>query len=172
MEKNYYSVLEIEETATQEEIKSAFRALAKKYHPDNIETGNEEKFREIVKAYNVLSDLEKRKKYDNSLRINNPTFSSSSDTSSTVPKTKTYHQYTSYTRTREESEYDFDELIKDILRKYRKAEQSYKKEEFINLREDLINFKKFNYVHSGIHNINQEWDEKEENISYTRVLRK
>lgn len=172
MKKTYYSVLGIETNATQEEIKSAFRKLAKRYHPDNKETGNEAKFKEIIEAYDVLSDLEKRKKYDSSLRINDPTFSSSSDTSSTVPKTKTYHQYTSYTRTREESESDYDELIKDILRKYRKAGQSYKKEEYINLKESLDNLKKFDYFCPGIHNTNQKWGEKEENISYTKVLRK
>ena len=65
-EKNYYIILEVKNTATFEEIKSAYRVLAKKYHPDkNI--GNkaaEEYFKEIQQAYTVLSNPEKRSKYD------------------------------------------------------------------------------------------------------------
>lgn len=65
-EKNYYIILEVKSTATFDEIKSAYRLLAKKYHPDkNI--GNkaaEEYFKEIQQAYAILSNPEKRKKYD------------------------------------------------------------------------------------------------------------
>lgn len=64
--KNYYSVLGITKAATQSEIKSAFRKLALKYHPDKNK-GNkvaENKFKEINEANNVLSDSEKRKMYD------------------------------------------------------------------------------------------------------------
>ncbi|MBA3970904.1 MAG: J domain-containing protein [Bacteroidetes bacterium] len=65
-EKNYYIILEVKSTATFDEIKSAYRALAKKYHPDK-NTGNkaaEEYFKEIQQAYSVLSNPEKRRKYD------------------------------------------------------------------------------------------------------------
>lgn len=65
-QKNYYIILEVKNTATFEEIKSSYRMLAKKYHPDkNI--GNkaaEEYFKEVQEAYAVLSNPEKRKKYD------------------------------------------------------------------------------------------------------------
>jgi curved DNA-binding protein len=64
--KDYYSVLGVSKTATQDEIKQAFRKLARKHHPD-VNPGNEaagEKFKEIGEAYEVLSDPEKRKKYD------------------------------------------------------------------------------------------------------------
>lgn len=63
--RDYYEVLGVSKTATDAEIKSAFRRLAKKYHPDiNKEAGAEEKFKEIQEAYAVLSDPNKRKQYD------------------------------------------------------------------------------------------------------------
>ena len=63
--KDYYEVLGVSKTASQDEIKSAFRHLAKKYHPDvSKEPDAEAKFKEIQEAYAVLSDEEKRKQYD------------------------------------------------------------------------------------------------------------
>ena len=63
--KDYYSALDVEKTATQDEIKRAFRKLARKYHPDiNKDEGAEGKFKEISEANEVLSDPEKRAAYD------------------------------------------------------------------------------------------------------------
>lgn len=63
--KDYYETLGVSKTATDAEIKSAFRKLAKQYHPDiNKEEGAEAKFKEIGEAYAVLSDPEKRRQYD------------------------------------------------------------------------------------------------------------
>ena len=68
--KNYYKILGLENNikSTQEEIKSAYRTQAKKYHPDvNVNNKNaEERFKDINEAYKVLSDLTQKKKYDRS----------------------------------------------------------------------------------------------------------
>jgi curved DNA-binding protein len=64
--RDYYDVLGVARTATEDQIKSAYRKLARKYHPD-VNPGDksaEEKFKEINEAYEVLSDADKRKKYD------------------------------------------------------------------------------------------------------------
>lgn len=65
-EKDYYQILGVKKTATEDEIKKAYRTLAKKHHPDRNK-GNKEaenKFKEISEAYAVLSDKEKREQYD------------------------------------------------------------------------------------------------------------
>lgn len=63
--RDYYEVLGLQRGATKEEIKNAYRKLALQYHPDrNKEKGAEEKFKEISEAYAVLSDDEKRRRYD------------------------------------------------------------------------------------------------------------
>src|ERR1700682_6352225 len=65
-EKDYYALLGVKKAATDDEIKKAYRSLAKKHHPDKNK-GNkdaENKFKEISEAYAVLSDKEKREQYD------------------------------------------------------------------------------------------------------------
>ncbi|MDY0177842.1 MAG: molecular chaperone DnaJ [Bacilli bacterium] len=62
--RDLYEVLGIKKTATKDEIKSAYRKLAKKYHPDNKETGNEAKFKEVQEAYDILFDDNKKATYD------------------------------------------------------------------------------------------------------------
>ena len=62
--RDYYEILGVSKTATDEEIKRAFRKLAKTYHPDNKQTGDEAKFKEVGEAYAILSDPTKRRQYD------------------------------------------------------------------------------------------------------------
>ena len=71
MAKDYYKTLGVDKNASDEEIKRAFRKLAKQYHPDiNKEEGAQEKFKEIGEAYSVLSDPNKRKQYEKFLKEN------------------------------------------------------------------------------------------------------
>lgn len=84
-QKNYYILLEVSNTASYDELKIAYRTLAKKYHPDknpNSKTA-EEYFKEIQQAYTILSNPEKRKKYDLKLSSGN-----------TNPRQRSYTQYT------------------------------------------------------------------------------
>ncbi|TMK25903.1 MAG: J domain-containing protein [Actinobacteria bacterium] len=63
--QDYYEALEVPRTASQEDIRRAYRRLARKYHPDvNKEPGAEDRFKQISEAYEVLRDEEKRARYD------------------------------------------------------------------------------------------------------------
>lgn len=78
LEKDYYSILNVATHSTNEEIKDAYRALAKKHHPDVRSTGGDtsnydpdvEKFRDVVEAYQVLSVKESRSAFDLSRKKN------------------------------------------------------------------------------------------------------
>jgi molecular chaperone DnaJ len=62
--RDYYEVVGVERTATQEQIKKAFKKKAAQLHPDNKDSGDENGFKELVAAYEVLSDEQKRSMYD------------------------------------------------------------------------------------------------------------
>ena len=77
--RNYYDELEVSKTSSKEIISKVYKILAKKYHPDTTKEADkqaaEEKFKSISEAYEILSDDEKRKKYDLELEQSNPTIS-------------------------------------------------------------------------------------------------
>src|SRR5215211_2474024 len=62
--KDYYEVLQVSPRADRDTIERVFRYLANRFHPDNRETGDAERFREIVEAYELLSSAAKRAQYD------------------------------------------------------------------------------------------------------------
>lgn len=67
---DYYLVLGVKKNASLDEIRKSFRTLALKYHPDkNKDSGSKEKFMKIVEAYESLSDLNRKKNYDESITI-------------------------------------------------------------------------------------------------------
>ena len=103
--KNYYKILNITKNAGEEEIKKAYRKLAKQWHPDK-NPGNkkaEEKFKEISEAYDVLSDAVKRKKFDD--------FISFSDNR----RTYAYRKASDFTD--KSYEYEFSEFFKQFFKK-------------------------------------------------------
>jgi curved DNA-binding protein CbpA len=61
---DYYEILQISSNAEPETIHRVYRLLAQRFHPDNRETGSEERFRELSEAYQVLGDPERRARYD------------------------------------------------------------------------------------------------------------
>ena len=79
---DYYQLLEISPQATQETIHRVYRYMAARYHPDNLGTGNLEKFTQLTMAYNVLSDPDRRSEYNAQRATRQP--SNRSPMSSTV----------------------------------------------------------------------------------------
>src|ERR1044072_2304290 len=63
-EVDYYEILQVSATAEPDTINRVYRIFAQRYHPDNQETGNEVRFREITEAYHVLSNPERRAQFD------------------------------------------------------------------------------------------------------------
>ncbi|HEU4507269.1 MAG TPA: DnaJ domain-containing protein [Pyrinomonadaceae bacterium] len=63
-EVDYYEVLQVSDGAEPETVNRVYRMLAQRYHPDNRETGNENRFRQITEAYHILSSPERRAQYD------------------------------------------------------------------------------------------------------------
>lgn len=113
--KDYYTILGVSKTATPEEIKRAYRKLARKYHPD-LNPGDkdaEAKFKDLNEANEVLSDPEKRPKYDRfGDHWNQPAYSEGPPSRGTNSGTVDFDQYG-----------DFDSFIKDLLGRSRNGSQ-------------------------------------------------
>ena len=151
---NYYKILNVSTTATQEEIKNAYRTLAKKYHPDSNPTiDTTQEFQKITEAYEVLSDVNKRRSYDSSTMY-----------------TQSETVYKSYTKTKEESEFDFDDWINDYLRRKRQKERKFTDdgkweiEKLKELRETLINRKMRDEYDENYKSYSSKSDKRLQNI--------
>lgn len=70
----FYAILGIPPNADEEAIRGAYRTLARRYHPDRGAGSSSEKFRELTRAYETLSDRERRHAYDNSLKRFEPRY--------------------------------------------------------------------------------------------------
>jgi curved DNA-binding protein CbpA len=122
--KNYYIILGVKNTASSEEIKQAFRKLAKQYHPDKNHGKNsaEELFKEVQEAYAVLSDYEKRKKYDlkfayaNTYQIKNK---------SHAPYTGNAYQYAQQQAQRERRYRQPEQHQKEMVREHKSGTDPY-----------------------------------------------
>ncbi len=73
MPVNYYDLLQIHPRAEMETVQRVYKLFAARYHPDNKQTGDAERFREIREAFEVLSNVEARASYDQNLEFNQPT---------------------------------------------------------------------------------------------------
>jgi curved DNA-binding protein len=117
--KNYYNILGVTKDSSEEDIKKTYRKLAKKWHPDKNE-GNaesENKFKEISEAYSVLSDPEKRKKFDEFMIFGNNTSSQKGNSQ------KSGYEY----NYQEENPENFSDFFKNIFNQ--KTRYSYFKGE-------------------------------------------
>lgn len=81
--KNYYQILEVSPEASQEEIKRAYRRLAKKYHPDQNPQAKDQ-FKEVAKAYETLGDESKKREYDKGLKNTQAQWNRGADTRTTA----------------------------------------------------------------------------------------
>lgn len=120
--RNYYEILEVSKNSSQKEIKEAYRKLAKIYHPDYNDSFDAIQIMQLInEAYDVLSDIKKRKQYDSKLEINNN------------------DAYQTYTKSRDESENDFEKWLKDYLNIRRSLDDLYS--QYIDVQKVILNFK-------------------------------
>lgn len=112
--KDYYKTLGVKKSADDKELKSAFKKLAKQYHPD-AESGSEEKFKEISEAYEVLKDKSKRGKYDYLYNNMNKGANFSKDTRSQTFKQKKMYSDIGYFNDTD----TFDDYLRKKQREFR-----------------------------------------------------
>lgn len=131
--KNYYEILEINEKASQEIIDKVYKVLIKKYHPDlqensEIKTKYEEKIKEINEAYEILSDPEKRAKYDRELIQEKE-----------LAKAKQYEAQTSNKNSNTASTYNPTSSNNSNTQTVNKPENNYE-EELVNIQKQNVQY--------------------------------
>lgn len=123
-EKNLYEILEVSASASAATIKSAYRRLARKYHPD-LNSGDaacEKKFKEITHAYEILSDTEKKKNYDTQNGFHQET--------SQAKYSEANKAYKKTTNEEKKATEGFSRIFDDILEGFKNTTSSSKKETF------------------------------------------
>lgn len=125
MTKNYYAILGVNESCTNEELKCAYRKLARKWHPDVAGNTAEvvTKFKEINEAYEVLSDNNKRADYDRINRYYN--YSSTKNTSKTTTNPDFKNTNTKETKAEEKKQTGSKFCWEEFLSKYREYANKY-----------------------------------------------
>ncbi|HHU72741.1 MAG TPA: J domain-containing protein [Clostridiales bacterium] len=132
-EANLYSILGVNETATMDEIKKAYRKLAKKYHPDINPNNNEtdRKFKQIGDAYEILGDDKKRAEYDK--RLHNIGKKQTRSSSYTNNSSKVKMDFMNFGTS-------FDEYIENSLKKKAASKQKNRQTDFSQVDEQFANF--------------------------------
>ena len=123
-EKNLYEILEVNASASVATIKSAYRRLARKYHPD-LNSGDvacEKKFKEITRAYEILSDVEKKKNYDVSRGLHQET--------SQAKYSEANKAYKKTTNEEKKPAEGFSNIFNDILEGFKNTTSSKRGETF------------------------------------------
>ncbi|KNH00550.1 DnaJ domain [Perkinsela sp. CCAP 1560/4] len=123
--KDYYKILSVSRTATDKQIKKAYRKLSWQYHPDkNKEKNAQEKYKEINEAYNTLSDKEKRKEYDLILKTptrNAPPFSTTSGGRNGAYTFTVYRSGPSASRFGRAESFPFDDILSSYFQRPQQA---------------------------------------------------
>ena len=115
--KDYYKILGVSENADKDELKSAFRKLAKKYHPDRNKDDEsaKAKFQEVNEAYNVLSNESSRKEYDEKITAFNNKKESRGFGKASKSSSKKESKSTGNARSREEAMADLNNYFADFF---------------------------------------------------------
>ena len=123
---NHYETLGVPKTASQSEIKEAYKALVKKYHPDiysGDKTFAEKKIKEINNAYDVLSNYAEKQKYDAEINVRNQTYTYTPPNYSYTPPKYDYssskYSYENYKKTYKTSAYEYEKRYTDYHRSKR-----------------------------------------------------
>lgn len=126
---SYYKILEVNESATEDEIKKAYRKLAKKCHPDKNQNNKsaEDDFKKINEAYRVLSDPDKKATYDRAQKKSNPWESNSDQSKNRKSQSQQNRNESTYRKDPfDESKRETDRKMKEREQQLKDAEASFK----------------------------------------------